>query len=494
MTTHVHQQDAPQISLERGGDGTLGRLREHYLAEFDAAYVDNVVLPYLLVSTYEGERPSLPMIDTRFTKEDALPTQLWGLLSDDWKPAPEEGSTVFLRGLEKRGPGNLRKKMYMSAVTPDLYAPMYRDKVLRFFNGLLSYAHAGQPLMRRYVDGYFDVYWDLHVGVSGDAIPDLVRQIGQSFNAVLAYREPTLKIYYDNYMTVRSQRAFLRQWIDDRIGDVLSGRIAQPEKTFVHYWMKNCGDGDVFGHKDVVFECFHNFLAFSQWGNMMYNVMSKLCRSGDPEVRAWYQRTMLGQVNGGSTFSPLECFVMELFRTISPNAGSISALKEVRTPPYDRHGLVISPHSATSHDSRHWKDPETFNPERFSSAPPSHAIDQERCREIGFAQCPFQPAPFEVADGRQVALHSSGFGTVYAVMDGEPLSVCDYAGYAPFGFGYRRCPGEQLTINVFVDFLKMVWQRGIEFEVLDIAEPAQLPVGPGTVIADNIGFTRRTVR
>jgi hypothetical protein len=28
----------------------------------------------------------------------------------------------------------------------------------------------------------------------------------------------------------------------------------------------------------------------------------------------------------------------------------------------------------------------------------------------------------------------------------------DYAGFAPFGFGYRRCPGEQLTINVFEDF------------------------------------------
>src|SRR6476620_11421959 len=41
---------------------------------------------------------------------------------------------------------------------------------------------------------------------------------------------------------------------------------------------------------------------------------------------------------GGKPFTPLERFVMELFRTITPNGGSISPLAEVRTPPYERHG------------------------------------------------------------------------------------------------------------------------------------------------------------
>ena len=39
------------------------------------------------------------------------------------------------------------------------------------------------------------------------------------------------------------------------------------------------------------------------------------------------------------------------------------------------------------------------------------------------------------------------------------MPVCDYAGFAPFGFGYRRCPGEQLTIKVFEDFLRKVWKE-----------------------------------
>ena len=45
--------------------------------------------------------------------------------------------------------------------------------------------------MRPYLEGYCDLYWDLHLGVKRDAIPAKVRQIGDSFNTVLAYRDPT---------------------------------------------------------------------------------------------------------------------------------------------------------------------------------------------------------------------------------------------------------------------------------------------------------------
>ena len=51
------------------------------------------------------------------------------------------------------------------------------------------------------------------------------------------------------------------------------------------------------------------------------------------------------------------------------------------------------------------------------------------------------------------------------------MPVCDYAGFAPFGFGYRRCPGEQLTIQVFADFLRKVWRDKIVFRKLNLARP-----------------------
>ena len=76
--------------------------------------------------------------------------------------------------------------------------------------------YAGKPFMRHYLDYYFDLYWDLHVGVKGDAIPPEVRQIGESFNTVLAFRNPMQPIVYENYMKVRAQLDLLKQWIDER--------------------------------------------------------------------------------------------------------------------------------------------------------------------------------------------------------------------------------------------------------------------------------------
>jgi hypothetical protein len=96
----------------------------------------------------------------------------------------------------------------------------------------------------------------------------------------------------------------------------------------------------------------------------------------------------------------------------------------------------------------------------------------------------------KVKDGRDAELTNSAFGTVYGVINDQPNPVCDYAGYAPFGFGYRRCPGELLTIELFKDFLRKVWRDKIEFQRFSLTDPETVPVGPTTVVLDDIGFIR----
>jgi cytochrome P450 len=483
----------------------LDRFRRAIPENFDRTYVENVVVPFFLTSIYIGERPSLPMIDVTLSKENALPHDLWGLIYKDWTPTPGEGVTVFLQGLEKRGPDNLRKRIYFSAVTPDLYAPKYREKVVAFFDDLLDQRHAGKPFMRHYLDYYFDIYWDLHLGVKGDAVPAPVRQIGEAFNTVLAYRNPMLQIVHENYMKVRALIDPLKEWIAARVADLENGRMPNPDKTIAWYWLKNAGDGEHFSRKDIVFEVFHNFVALSQWGNTIHGIMSRLLEhNGDAEVRAAFANTMSGDYDraSGGAFTPLERLVMELFRTISPNGGSISAMEDARRSAYgesphmlldarfQRHGYMSTPHTATSFDPRHWQDPQRFDPDRYQKAPTSDQIDEAACKEIGFARCPFDITSFDVADGRQARVANSGFGTVFGVVDGKALPVCDYAGFAPFGFGYRRCPGEQLTIQVFEEFLRKVWKDKIAFVKLGLPTPGRVPIGPNAVIDDDIAFTR----
>jgi cytochrome P450 len=444
------------------------------------------------VRNYQGERLSLPLIDPNLSKQNAMPDDLWGLMSETWKPRLEDGVVLFLQGLDQRGPDNRRKRIYMSAMTPDLYGPMYGDKVTRFFDKLLDSRNAGRPLMRLYLEGYFELYWDLHLGVCADAIPDEVRRFAESLNVVLTYRDPTLQIVHDNYMQARSYLAVVREWINRCLVDLANGNTVNPERTFAYYWMRNGEGGDHFRREDIVSECVHDFFAFNQWGTTTYNVMRKLSTNvGEASCKSWFRKTM--QDNGvqadGPAFTPLARFVMELFRTITPNAGSLSRVEEVGTPHHDAQVFVLIPHAATSFDPLHWEKPDEFDPDRYKTIPTSDQIDEAKCEQIGFARCPFDRATFEVKDGRSVGLANSGFGTVYPVVDGKPLPVCEQAGFAPFGFSYRRCPSEQFTVKVFEDFLRKVWADKIEFEKLDIPNPERVPIGPGHVVTDELGFS-----
>ncbi|MGW5104208.1 hypothetical protein [Streptomyces sp. NPDC004100] len=313
--------------------------------------------------------------------------------------------------------------------------------------------------------------------------------IGTSFTAVLGHWFPTEEIVHENFMRVRELRPFLREWIDRRVQAVIDREIPGPEGTFVHYWLKNGGGGEHFRRKDIVFECFHNFLAFSQWGNMLYRTMSRLETSGgDPAARSWFTRTMADAPDRAEgAFTPLDRYVMELFRTISPNPGSMSTVEAVR-------GLapgslsVVTPHPATSRDPLHWQNPDDFDPDRYRTAPTSADNDEKKSHQAGLARCPSPPAPFTVEDGRRAELTNSAYGAVYGVVDGTPYPVCDTAGYAPFGFGYRRCAGEQLTTEFLKEVLRTVWRDGIEFRRLGLEHPERIPVSPRTVIEDDIGF------
>ncbi|MFU8865423.1 MAG: hypothetical protein ACNA7O_16040 [Rhodobacterales bacterium] len=474
---------------------TETRPRQHdlYPAGFLPEYIHGAIEPFTRTSIYQGQRLSLPMIDLAFSKEAAIPPHLWGMLYEGWLPAmEEEGLSVFLQGLENRGPDNARKRIYMSALTPDLSEAHYRPKMRTFLEDLFSADHEGEPLMRRYYDGYWDMYWDLHLGVRGDDIPEEVREIGDSFNAVIGFWDPRDEVVYENYMRVRELRPFLREWIDDRVQAVLDGEIDAPEATFVHYWAINGGLGPNFRREDVVFECFHNFLAFSQWGNTLYRVMEALePENGDATIRAAFERTMTSdrEARDPNGFTALDRLVFELFRTISPNTGSLSTLANSREGVTGT-SFIIHPHPETSQDPLHWENPEAFDPDRYQQVILAADVDEAHCADHELARCPFSGASMRVKDGRSVEMPSNGFGTVHARIDGVSAPLIEGAGYAPFGFGYRRCPGEWLNVDFLKEVLRHAWDADIAFARIDVEEAERLPVGPVTVIEDDIGFTR----
>jgi len=461
---------------------------------FPEDYVTGSVVPYFLSAAYVGETPSLPMIDLALSKEKAAPVHWFGMFYKDWVPDPEEeGTTVFLRGYDKRGPNNERKRIYMTATTPDLIDTKYRGKMQGFFERLFAESNVGTPLMKHYFDNYYDLYWDLHVGATGDAIADAARQFSAGFNRVLGFYYPTSELVRDAYMQARNSREALKAWLDERVQRIIDGKQPDADRTLVYYWVKNGKLGENFRRIDIVFECFHNFLALSQWGNMIYHVAAKLePKHGDANVRAWFEKTMKNAPDkaDGRPFTPLDRFVMELFRTINPNSGSLSQLQRMRHLLPSDLSAIRTLHLPASMSPQQWENPAEFDPDRYKTAPTSADNDEARVKQMGLARCPFSKESFPVKDGRKVEMTNSAFGAVYSKIDGKPHPVVDTAGYAPFGFGYRRCAGEHLTMEFIKEYLRKVWKDKISFVKLDIAEPDQVPVNPQTVLNDDIAFKR----
>ncbi|MDN4051534.1 hypothetical protein QPK32_00350 [Massilia sp. YIM B02763] len=458
---------------------------------FDPDYVEHAVKPFMAGSIITGEKPLLPLIDTELTKEKAIPPHIFGMLYEDWTPnMDEEGLSVFLQGYENRGPDNERKRIYYTAFTPDLYPARYQPKMAAFMDKLFVPEHAGKPLMQAYYGSYFDLYWDLHLGVSGEQIPDEIREIGKAFNTVIGFWFPTSDLVYQSYMKVRKLRPFLRDWVDARVEDILQGRTPGYDKTIVHSWIKNGELKEHFRRKDIVFECFHNFLAFSQWGNTLFNIVARLSDDdGDPAVKDWFARTMADpDRRDASPFTPLDRFAMELFRVISPNGGSYSLSNARQSISGQGYNGVLTLHPTSNRNPLHWPDPDAFNPDRYLDAPLTSQHDEAAAQQAGLRGCPFARKARALRDGRDGTIENSGYGAVYAVVDGVTYPVPDTPGYAPFGFGYRRCPGELFTIGFVQDFLRKVHAADVRFEKLADPHPAKLPVGPITVIDDRYAF------
>ena len=190
-------------------------------------------------------------------------------------------------------------------------------------------------------------------------------------------------------MTVRSNLDFLKSWIDDRIADIVAGKTPIPDKTFAWYWVKNGEDSRYFDHKDVVFECFHNFVAFSQWGNSIYNIMLRLARGTairDPGlVQGDYgRRSRQRRRRRLHAARALRDGVVPA--RSPPTAAVFPRLERTRAhPQFDRHGYIISPHTSTSIDPVHWENPESSTRRATDMFRRAHEIDEAKAKQIGFA-------------------------------------------------------------------------------------------------------------
>ena len=220
------------------------------------------------VRIYQGERLSLPLIDLSLTKENAMPDDLWGLIERDLEAPPGNGVSLFLQGLDKRGPDNRRKRIYMSALTPDLYRPMYGDKVTRFFDKLLDAGNAGKPLMR--LPGR--LFRPLLGSASGGQRRRDTRRSSTGSGRASTPSSP-IAIRRFRKLSMTTTWWSLEPELPARRGSIDANCRFDDGKTATRRRpspITGCGMPEtdrISSTEDIVFECFHDFVAFSQWGN-----------------------------------------------------------------------------------------------------------------------------------------------------------------------------------------------------------------------------------
>ena len=486
-----------------------------------------VAIPVLKTTVFgnrmsKAERLHLPMISREdFHKKNSLVQWAMGLVFRDWFPT-DNNTSVFLENYEDRGtcPENQTKRIYFSALTPPLYSAQYQSKVEKFLAQLFDPENEGKPLLEVYTSKYWEFYWEIHLGILPDDIPQNILDVGTLFVGTLA--EPLRTDFMKDYKRVRDLHEPLFCWIgsevDKMLNDMKKGNADKHKSTWVYYWLYNAGltgGGRAvpeFRTEEVVFEVFHNFIALSQWGNSLYLFAARLKDSQDWK-REWEKAFQPNQVIGasGGTFSLQDRFVMEAFRVASPNGGSMSHMEPLRSDsdstkviPSGKGGCIhmqernkgsqevvqnhiTHTHPSNSNDPFNWKTcPMKFAPERYHEHKAASSENPPGSDSVNPKLFPVDP--LVTIENAKVKLTNSAFGTVYPEVDGTAHPVYDHVGYAPFGFGYRRCPGELFTIDLFKDLFQYLADHRIEFVNYTGGGIKPVRIAPGTVYNDNITF------
>lgn len=104
-------------------------------------------------------------------------------------------------------------------------------------------------------------------------------------------------------------------------------------------------------------------------GRTVKNVGSKACRGGSKIAPEKLEKTMNSEPDktGGYPFTPLNRFLMELFRTISPTRASLSTLRRASHLLAYESGSIATAHLVASMAPRHWSSPHEFDPDRYKT-------------------------------------------------------------------------------------------------------------------------------
>lgn len=412
-----------------------------------------------------------------YAKFSSIPDSLIfysGNLPEEVSPT-QENWTIFLRNFQDRGyakrqpdepewrSANYSKRQYMSAISLDKMQ-FYQPKIDNFI--LTAYTEVvvnRKPLMSSFQSNLVLFFLSIHIGI--DDYPDYIIEYFLNFIKLLGIADPDnverqqLLIY--GYNLAPKIYAYFRQ----RVTQI----IATNDTSCISYWWEVAG----LSREALVFEAIHNIVAFSQFSNTIYSVIYVTIRPENPLSPELPPYPDFLKLYREATDSDQRLNVIrEAFRLLVPNSASFSAVNpdpETNTSKTRaRHlhqAIMINnmpgifplgnyftyqpdlyvPDFQTNLDGRN----DLVVTTDFLSQLPTSELDQETVVDISRPIMPIFPKPI----------------------------------YAPFGLGYRRCPGEIFTYVVTEQIFQTFGQATY------LEKPGDFPiiyVAPFKGVPDNI--------
>lgn len=404
--------------------------------------------------------------------------------------APDDPkSSVFLTNLANRGPDNFRKKVYIAALLTRVL-PFYQEKMQNFIDTVYAgWTEYNKPLLSSFKPALVKFFLDIHVGVNDH--PQYVLDYFDSFGEFIGYADFTMPSLYTSHVNFKRVSEYMRQ----RAIAVIDA----DDTSTITYWWNKAG----FYPDNLVFEMVHNIVAFNQFNNIMFllarDMITGTPTAGGPSI----QYNFIGQYAAATNDQDRLNVVREMYRLLVPNGISFSFLNQFppvpnQPPTQSRHvhQLIMLMNSARAanldpSNPANWAVYYNWDLTKYAqynttlysvNCPPgTPSVDSSSFD-------PTQPSLPEVlvskspVDGETVIDNCNPLATpVY------PLPI-----YAPFGLGYRRCPGELFVYQI----TQMMLQRFANLHFYLGPPPPEKPaigVAPFTVVrvtADPTSFRR----
>jgi hypothetical protein len=379
-------------------------------------------------------------------------------------PPSEPTNTIFLQDFEFRGPSNLNKRRYMSAMTSDKL-PLYASKIQTLANRLVQETSVdGNPFLSTLRRLLIELTLDIHLGEHPH--PPEVVEYFTNFSDILGFiSNPNIDLK-DKWIRGRTIIGPVQDYFDERIDSIAE---SNDQSTFIYHWLRAGID-----RRTVIRETIHNAVASNQIGHGIYRaIVTAKWSSGVPSDAGefWYPQPIINPALSVDLFQKFidatgdgveELNVArELYRILAPNGNAFSRLSEegdasnlVQVRTLWVPAMIASQGTGSrqgdqiqffTYNTSLYADFETTI-DTFTLPPPTVTLDDT-----------FLFSPTD---------NSAPVNDGTVIQNTNPLVQPVFSNnlYAPFGLGYRRCPGEPLSMDITIKLLRAISPYRFEVE------------------------------